>query len=113
MERGLNTYTARGDGGRVTVVCDPDRVYNPVKAYGNIVVDMPRHRDAARVVFLSSTGAQAAFELANGIAVQLEAEAESWQRLTEMMASGGQIGVVTAEDSFILDMEPLRQLRCS
>ena len=96
----------------MTVVCDPDRVYNPRTPYGNIVVEMPRDRDAAQVVFLSKTGAQAAFELTSGVAVQAES-AEAWSGLIGMMEQGGQIGVVTAEDSFILDMEPVRDLDCS
>ncbi len=94
------------------IVCDPDRVYNSERNYGNIVVTMPNDRSARELVFLSSTGAQAAFEVRDGIARSRTARPDQWDALREIVRTGGQFAVVTARDRFVLDMEPMPAFDC-
>ena len=110
--RGLPVYSASQGGGKVVIVCDPDRVYNSERNYGNIVVTMPNDRSARELVFLSSTGAQAAFEVRDGIARSRTARPGQWDALREIVRTGGQFAVVTARDRFVLDMEPMPAFDC-
>ena len=110
--RGLPVYSATQDGGKVVIVCDPDRVYNPDRNAGNIVVTMPTDRSARELVFLSSTGTQAAFEVRDGVATSMAARPGQWDALREIVEQGGQFAVVTARDRFVLDMEPMPDFNC-
>lgn len=110
LARGLDTYAATAEGGRVTVACDPDRVHGG-SPQGTVVVLMPTDRGADRAVFLAETGEQAAFDLRDGVAAQA-VHPEAWTALGAMMRTGGRIAVVTARDAFTLDLAPLPSLRC-
>lgn len=112
LARGLDTYVAAEEGGQVTVVCDPDRVHGTTPQ-GTIVVFMPKDRDATRVVLLAETGEQAAFDLKDGVSAQAMSDPEAWDEMSRMMREGGRIAVVTARDTFTLDLSPLPSLRCS
>ena len=112
LARGLATFTAGADGGSLVMVCDPDRAYNPDVSYADFVVTMPQDRSADRIVFLSATGRQAAFDVQDGTATQQGARSEDWEALVEMIRQGGTFAVVTANDTFSLDMEAMPDLDC-
>ena len=113
MARGLVTYSTQADGGRFVMVCDPDRVYNPDVSYANLVVDMPRDPSANQIVFLASTGQQAAFDVIEGTVSQQDARPGDWEALVQMIRNGGEFAVVTARDTFSLDMVPFPDFECS
>ena len=112
VARGLPTYSASADGGSLVMVCDPDRVYNSDVSYANFVATLPRDQAAQQIVFLSASGQQAAFDVRDGIATQQEARPEDWTALVEMIRLGGTFAVVTARDTFSLDMEAMPDLDC-
>jgi hypothetical protein len=112
VSRGLDTYMATADGGRVTIACDPERVHGTTPQ-GTIVILMPKDRSATRVVFLAESGEQAAFDLRDGVAAQAMTAPDDWETMTGMMREGGRVAVVTARDDFTLDLTPLPSLRCS
>lgn len=112
FQRGMEIYVATVKNGSLTLVCDPDRVYNPVVSYGNFVVSVPVDPRAEQVVFLSITGHQAAFGIQGGIAAQNGADPEAWEKLVSMVVDGGEFAVVTAHDSFTLTMDAMPGFRC-
>jgi hypothetical protein len=112
VSRGLDTYVAAIDGGRVIIACDPDRVYGTTPQ-GTIVILMPKDRSATRAVFLAESGEQAAFDVRDGVAAQAMTDPDDWETMTGMMREGGRIAVVTARDAFTLDLTPLPSFRCS
>ena len=105
--RRLPVYSASQGGGTVVIVCDPDWVYNPERNYDNIVVTMPNDRSARELVFLSSTGKPAAFEVQEGVARSEAAWPGQWDALREIVRQVGEFAVFTARDKFVLDMEPI------
>lgn len=111
--RGLQTYSARAEGGGLVLVCDPDRVYNPELSYASFVVTVPGDPDARQIVFLAASGQQAAFAVTAGTATQQDAQAADCSALIEMIRRGGEFGVVTPRATFSLDMEPMPGLRCT
>lgn len=112
LSRGLETFRIAGGGGSVLLACDPDRVYNLDESYAHIRVAMPSDLAAQRIVFLAASGHQAAFDVRDGIATQAEADPEAWSQLIDMIEEGGQVAVVTARDSFTLDLDPLPGFPC-
>lgn len=110
--RGLPTYSASVEGGSLIMVCDHDRVYNPDVSYANFVVTVPQDPDARQVVFLSATGQQAAFDVRDGTMNQQDARAADWAALVDMIRQGGTLAVVTARDSFALDMNAMVDFDC-
>ena len=112
LARGLPTWSASADGGSLVIVCDPDRVYNPEVSYAHFVVILPRDPGARQIVFLSGTGQQASFDVHDGTATQQEAGATDLAGLVEMIQRGGTIAVVTARDTFSLDLNPTPDFAC-
>ena len=112
MSRGLSTWSASAEGGSLVMVCDPDRVYNPDVSYANFVVAMPQDSTAHQIVFLSGTGQQAAFDVRDGTATQQEARPADWAALIGMIRQGGPFALVTARDTFSLDMVALPDFDC-
>ena len=110
--RGLPTYAINVEGGSILLVCDPDRVYNPDVSTANLVVTMPQASTAAQIVFLSVSGAQAAFDVRDGISTQQAARPTDWAALVEMIQQGGPIAVVTAREMLTFDMKPMPDLVC-
>ena len=110
--RRLPVYSASQGGGTVVIVCDPDWVYNPERNYDNIVVTMPNDRSARELVFLSSTGKQATFEVQDGVARSETAWPAQWNALREIIRQGGEFAVVKARGKFVLDMEPMPAFDC-
>ena len=112
MARGLRTFSASGEAGSLVLVCDPDRVYNPDLSYASFVVTMPQDRSAQQVVFLSEAGQQAAFDVRDGTATQQAARPGDWSALIGMIRQGGAFAVVTANDTFSLDMAAMPDFAC-
>ena len=110
--RGLQTYSVSVEGGSLVMVCDPDRVYNPDVSYANFVVTLPKDPTARQIVFLSATGQQAAFDVRDGTATQQDAGPADWAALVVMIQQGGTIAVVTARDTFSLDMTVMADFDC-
>ena len=110
--RGLPTFSASVEGGSLVMVCDPDRVYNPDVSYANLVVIVPQDPTARQIVFMSASGQQAAFDVKDGTITQQEARAADWAALVEMIQQGGTIAVVTASDTFSLDMTAMPNFDC-
>ena len=110
--RGLPTFSASVESGSLVMVCDPDRVYNPDVSYANFVVTLPQDPAARQIVFMSATGQQAAFDVRDGTATQQEARPADWTALVEMIQQGGTIAVVTARDTFSLDMKAMPDFDC-
>ena len=111
--RGLPTYSVSVESGSLVMVCDPDRVYNPDVSYANFVVSLPKDPTARQIVFMSATGQQAAFDVKDGTTTQQEARPADWAALVEMIQQGGTIAVVTARDTFSLDMKAMPGFDCS
>ncbi|MEQ9041310.1 MAG: hypothetical protein RIE24_23540 [Silicimonas sp.] len=112
LSRGLETYRMAADGGSVLLACDPDRVYNLRQSSAHVRVAMPADLAAQRIVFLAASGHQAAFDVRDGIATQAGADPEAWSQLIDMIEEGGRVAVVTARDSFTLDLDPVPGFRC-
>ena len=110
--RGLPTFSMSVEGGSLVMVCDPDRVYNPDVSYANFVVTLPQDPTARQIVFMSATGQQAAFDVKNGTATQQEARPADWAALVELIQQGGTIAVVTARDTFSLEMNAMPDFDC-
>ena len=110
--RGLQTWSASASGGSFIMVCDPDRVYNPDVSYANFVVTLPKDPTARQIVFMSAIGQQAAFDVRDGTATQQDAGSADWAALVEMIQQGGTIAVVTARDTFSLDMTAMPNFDC-
>lgn len=111
--RGLPTYSISAEGGRLVLVCDPDRVYNPAVSYASFVVTLPGDPAAGQMVFLAASGQQAVFAITEGTATQQDASPADWSVLIEMIQRGGQFAVVTPRETFSLDMDPMLGLRCN
>ena len=112
LSRGLETYAATANNGTLLLVCDPDSVYNPNVSHAYFLSRFSDDKTPQRVVFLATTGEQAAFSVRDGIAAQRDADPAEWAQLIDMIEAGGQIAVVTASDAFTLDQDPLPGLRC-
>ena len=110
--RGLPTFSASVESGSLVMVCDPDRVYNPDVSYANFVVTVPKDPTARQIVFMSAIGQQAAFDVSDGTATQQDAGPADWAALVEMIQQGGTIAVVTARDTFSLDMTAMPNFDC-
>ena len=110
--RGLPTFSASVESGSLVMVCDPDRVYNPDVSYANFVVTVPKDPTARQIVFMSATGQQAAFDVKDGTTTRQEARPADWAALVEMIQQGGTIAVVTARDTFSLDMKAMPNFDC-
>ena len=110
--RGLPTFSVSVEGGSLVMVCDPDRVYNTDGSYANFVVTLPKDPTARQIVFMSASGQQAAFDVKDGTITQQEARAADWAALVEMIQQGGTIAVVTASDTFSLDMTAMPNFDC-
>jgi len=112
IARGMPTFTASEGGGSVVLVCDPDRVFNPDRSNASFVVTMPKDKSGSQIVFLAGTGQQAAFAVRDGVATQADSDVEAWTKLIDMIRSGGSIAVVTARDSFVLEMDAVADINC-
>lgn len=112
IQRGFETYVAEAENGSVTLVCDPDRVYNPDVSYANFVVSLPADPRAESIVFLAQTGQQAMFVVRDGVATQKDANPEAWSKLVNMVSTGGQFAVVSPRASMILTMDPVSNFEC-
>jgi hypothetical protein len=111
--RGLPTYSTSSEGGRLVLVCDPDRVYNPAVSYASFVLTLPGDPAAGQMVFLAASGQQAIFAVTEGTATQQDASPADWSVLIEIIRRGGQFAVVTPNETVSLDMEPMPGLRCN
>ncbi|UOA29522.1 hypothetical protein [Pseudosulfitobacter sp. DSM 107133] len=112
VSRGLETYAATANDGTVLLVCDPDHVYNSYVNHSYFLLRFEDGRTPQKVVFLATSGEQAAFSVRDGIATHRDADPAEWAQLIDMIETGGQIAVVTARDAFTLDQDALPGLRC-
>lgn len=110
-ERGLPVLSLTSGDGAVRIVCDPDRVFGSTPN-GAVVVNLPKDKSAATVVFLAKSGEQARLTLAKGIAAQATTDAAEWAKMVAIVKAGGEFAVVSARDSLSFETAPLPNLAC-
>ncbi len=110
-ERGLPVLSLKSGDGAVRIICDPDRVFGPTPN-GAVVVNLPKDKSPATLVFLAKSGEQARLVVAKGIAAQATADAAEWAKMAAIVKAGGEFAVVSARDSLSFETAPLPDLAC-
>lgn len=104
IARGLEVYEARSGSASVQLVCDPDQIFGETPN-GSFSVVLPNETSPTRVVILSSTGAQAAFDLDGNRASQAKSDPAQWDRLIDILSTVREFAVVSARASATFEVE--------
>lgn len=110
-ERGLPVLSLSSGDGALRIVCDPDRVFGPTPN-GAVVVNLPKDKTAATVVFLAKGGEQARLTVTKGTAAQAANDASEWSKMVAIVKAGGEFAVVSSHDSLSFETAPLPDLAC-
>ncbi|MEO1986424.1 MAG: hypothetical protein ABGX47_07175 [Martelella sp.] len=113
ISRGLTTYSVSTDGGKVQLVCDPDKVFGDV-SNASLKVDFGKPISSSQIVVLSERGEQAPFTFDDsGFVLQADANPESWDLMVGIIRTGGSYAFVTSQAALQLDgIAPIPDLDC-
>ncbi len=120
VTRGLHVYDVGTKTEGLHLVCDPDNVFQSSAPNGSLVAFMPKEIRPTMVALLNRRGETVKLPQTYGQSTdktgwgyQASVKPEDWKRLVGMFQKGGKIAVVTAHDSFTLDLAAFSELRCN
>lgn len=116
--RGLHVYDVGTKTQGLRLVCDPDRVFGN-QPNGTLLALMPKEVKPTTVALLAPSGESVRLSVTYlrpddkmGWVDQYNSKAADWNKMVGMIQKGGKLAVVTAHDSFTLELAPFPDLRC-
>ncbi|WP_149758712.1 hypothetical protein [Roseivivax sediminis] len=104
VERGLSVHDLEASGAAVQLVCDPDRVFGP-KSNGSFAVALPSGAQPTQIVVLAQNGEQAALQLTENRAAQMDTNPDQWSALVAILQENTEFAVVSSDDAVTWQVE--------
>lgn len=104
VERGLSVHELEASGAGVQLVCDPDRVFGS-KSNGSFAITLPSAAQPTQIVVLAQSGEQAALQLTENRAAQLDTNPDQWSALVAILQENTEFAVVSSDDAVTWQVE--------